>query len=223
MDRGQVVEDRAAAGRLDVDAVDGIDPEHPPVLLRLARRTNGAADAVADPQAEAANLAGADVDVVRARQEAVAAHEAESFVDDVEDAGRVGIAGTLGLALEDPLDEVVLALLGAGFQLEVATDGAQLRDAHLTEVGDVEVVALAGGFELLLLLVFRDGGTLDLAASPWTAIPLALVGTELGHGWRNSLRETNGPRPGWCSRGIDPLRRPVWDAMNHTRPGSARQ
>lgn len=32
-----------------------------------------------------------------------------------------------------------------------------------------------------------------------------------------------GPRPGWISRGIDPLRRPVWDAWNHTRPGVPRQ
>lgn len=32
-----------------------------------------------------------------------------------------------------------------------------------------------------------------------------------------------GPRPGWISRGIHPLRRPVWDAWNHTRPGVPRQ
>ncbi len=32
-----------------------------------------------------------------------------------------------------------------------------------------------------------------------------------------------GPRPGWISRGIDPLRRPVWDAWNHTRQRLPRQ
>ena len=76
--------------------------------------------AVADAQAEAADLAGADVDVVGAGQQAVAAHEAEALVDDVEDAGRVGVAGALGLALEDLVDEVVLALAGGGVELELA-------------------------------------------------------------------------------------------------------
>ena len=32
-----------------------------------------------------------------------------------------------------------------------------------------------------------------------------------------------GPRPGWFPRGIAPLRRPVWDAKNHTRASGARQ
>ena len=156
MDRRQVAEDRTAAGRLGVDAVDGVDAEHAPVLLGLARRADRAGDAVADPQAEAADLAGADVDVVRARQQAVAAQEAEALVDDVEDAGRVVVAGALRLALEDELDEVVLAFAGAGLDFEVAADLAELRHAHLAEVGDLEVVPLAGGLELLLLVVFGD-------------------------------------------------------------------
>ena len=122
VDRRQVAEDRAAAGGVGVDAVDRVDPEHAPVLLGLARGADGAADAVADAQAEATDLARADVHVVRARQEAVPAHEPEALVDDVEDAGRVVVAGALGLALEDPLDEVVLALLGAGLELEVLAD-----------------------------------------------------------------------------------------------------
>ena len=219
VDRGQVAEDRPAAGRLDVDAVDRVDPEHAPVLLGLARGADGAADAVADPEAEAADLAGADVDVVRARQEAVAAHEAEALVDDVEDAGRVGVAGALGLALEDPLDEVVLALLGAGLELEVAADRAELGDAHLAEVGDVEVVPLAGGLELLLLLVFGDGararpsgrgGADDDSAERWS-------GPSWGMGWEVPSGKDMEAASGLDSRGIAPLRRPVWDAWSHTR------
>ena len=79
------------------------------------------------------------------------------FVDDVEDAGRVGVAGALGLALQDLVDEVVLAVARGRHELEVATDLAELGDAHLAQVADVEVVALARGLELLLLFEFADG------------------------------------------------------------------
>ena len=64
-------------------------------------------------------------------------------------------AGALGLALEDPLDEVFLALLCAGLELQVAADRAELVHTHLAQVDDVEVVPLAGGLELLLLFEFR--------------------------------------------------------------------
>ena len=154
-------------------------------------RADGAGDAVADAQAEAADLAGADVDVVRAGQQAVAAHEAEAFVDDVEDAAGVGVAGALGLALEDLVDEVVLALAGRGIELELAGDLAELGDAHLAEVADLEVVALAGGFELLLLLEFGDGGATasDGIAAAGTAVAraIALVWAWSGHMGRGHL------------------------------------
>src|SRR5204863_4275479 len=101
VDRGEILEDRAPAGGLEVDAVDAVDPDQAPVLLALARRADGAGDLVADPQAVAADLAGADVHVVRARQEAVAAHEAVALVDDVEDPEREVQAGALRLGLED--------------------------------------------------------------------------------------------------------------------------
>ena len=155
VDRGEVVEDGSPSRRISVDAVDAVDAEHAPVLLGLAGRADGAGDAVADAETEAADLAGADVDVLGARQQAVTAHEAEAFVDDVEDAGRIRVAGILGLALEDPVDEVVLALAGAGIELELATDLAELVDAHLAEIVDVEVVALARGLELPAALRIR--------------------------------------------------------------------
>ncbi len=120
MDRGQVTEDGTRPGGVGVDAVDRIDPEHAPVLLGLARRADGARHAVADAEPEAADLARADVDVVGAREQAVAAQEAEAFVDDVEDAGGVVMAGALGLALEDQVDEDVLALAAGGIDLEIA-------------------------------------------------------------------------------------------------------
>ena len=122
---------RAVSGSTPLTASTRSRPKY---FSRLARGADRAGDAVAGAQAEAADLARADVDVVRARQQAVAAQEAEAVVDDVEDAGGVVVAGALGLALEDAVDEVVLAVAGGGVELEVAADLAELGDAHLAEV-----------------------------------------------------------------------------------------
>ena len=82
------------------------------------------------------------------------------------------MAGALGLALEDEVDEDVLALAAGGFDLEVARDLAELRHAHLAEVVDLEVVPLAGGLELLLLFEFSDGraAATDGGASSGSAV-----------------------------------------------------
>ena len=226
-DRGQVTEDRAPTGGVGVDAIDRIDPEHAPVLLVRARGADRAADPVADPQAEPTDLAGTDVDVVRAREEAVTAEKAEALVDDIEDAAGVGVAGSLRLALENALDEIVLALLGAGFELQVTADRTELVDAHVAEVGDVQVVPLAGGLELLLLLELRDrGARSDLVAAARPPIAGTLVGTELGHECEVTSGDLTGEvgrvRAG-LPRGIAPLRRPVWDAADDTRRRGPRQ
>ena len=57
VDRRQVAEVRPARGRAGVDAVDRVDPEEAPVLLGLARGADGTRHAIADPQAEPADLA----------------------------------------------------------------------------------------------------------------------------------------------------------------------
>jgi hypothetical protein len=107
----------------------------------------------------------------------VPAHEAVALVDDIEDAGRVVKAGALGLALEDPVDQVVLALVRLHVELELAPDLAQLGDAHLAEIGDVEVIPLAGGLELLHLVVFGHGGAVAAATSAhWCASAGSAVG-----------------------------------------------
>jgi hypothetical protein len=81
------------------------------------------------------------------------------------------VPGVLGLSLEDAIDELVLAVAGGRIELEVAADRAELGDAHLAEVGDIEVVPLAGRLELLLLLELRDGSPVGgLLASAWPAI-----------------------------------------------------
>ena len=91
-----------------------------------------------------------------------------------------------------------------GVELEVARDLLELGDAHLAEVADLEVVALAGGFELLLLFVFGDGGATsasDGLASAGTAVAgtVALVWAWSGHMGRGHLWERAGRltmRPG---------------------------
>ena len=67
----------------------------------------------------------------------MAAHEAEALVDDVEDAGRVVLAGALGLALEDLVDEVVLAHLAGVGDFEVAADLDEFLDVLALEFVDV--------------------------------------------------------------------------------------
>ena len=128
----------------------------------------------------------------------MAAHEAEAFVDDVEDAAGEFEAGPFRLALQDPVGDVVATLLGAGLELEVAGDLAELGDAHLAQVGDVEVVAVAGGLDLLLLVVLRHGSpdrALGAAGTGTATLTIALIGTELGHekGLTASRKSTTPP------------------------------
>jgi hypothetical protein len=85
----------------------------------------------------------------------------------------------LRLGLKDAIDELFLAILGSGLHLEVATDPAELDDAHLEEVADIEVVPLAGGLELLHLVEFTDRRAADRVAAARTPITWTLIGT--GH------------------------------------------
>ena len=133
VDRGQVAEERPARGPCSVSTPLTESTRSRPQYFSASRGARTAPDdAVADAQAEAADLARGDVDVLRARQQAVTAHEAEALVDDVEDAGGVVVAGALGLALEDAVDEVVAAFVGIGLELEVPADlrGARRRSSR---------------------------------------------------------------------------------------------
>ena len=56
---------------------------------------------------------------------------------------------------------------------------------HLAEIGDLQVVPLAGGLDLELFFVFSDGGAAaaDRGTPSWTSISgaVALVGAGCGH------------------------------------------
>ena len=137
VDGRQGIEVRPALGGLGIDAVDRLDAQQAPVLLAFLGRAADARHAVAGAQAEAAHLAGADVDVVRAGHEAATAHEAEAILDDVQDAGGELLAAALDLALEDPLDEGVLAHVVGARDLQVAADLDQLADVLALQLIDV--------------------------------------------------------------------------------------
>ncbi len=124
----------------------------------------------------------------------MAAHEPEALVDDVEDAGRVDVAGALALALEDPVDELLAPFLRGRLDLEIAADGAQLRHAHRAQIRDVEVVALARGFELLHLVVFAYRRAADGHAATRPPIAGTRVRTVRGHGVGFTLEHHPGSR-----------------------------
>ena len=137
VDRGQGVEVRPAPGGLRIDPVDRVDAHEAPVLLAVLGRARDARDPVAGAQPEAPDVAGADVDVIGAGHEAAPAHEAVAVIDDVEDAGHVLLAATLGLALHDALDELVLGqTVGVG-DLQITADAHQLVDVLAVEFLDI--------------------------------------------------------------------------------------
>ena len=115
IERRQVVEIDLVARLLRVFEIDRVDLEQREVALAFFRRADMAFDGVAGAQAEAADLRGRDVDVVRARQivrfrraqeaEAVGEHFDDAFADDVDFA--------IGELLEDREHQLLLAH-GAG-------------------------------------------------------------------------------------------------------------
>ena len=111
IERRQVVEvDAVAHGfrRLEIDRVDLQQRE---IALAVLRRADLAFDRVAGAQAEAAHLAGADIDVVRAGQVVGfrAAQEAEAVGQDFERAFAVDGLVVLGEVLQDREHHVLLA------------------------------------------------------------------------------------------------------------------
>ncbi len=101
------------------------------------------------------------------------AHEPEALIDDVEDAARVVVARALRLALQDLVDEDVLALRTGGIEFEVARDLAEFRHAHFAKVGDLEIVTLARSLDLLLLLEFgyrSSAAATDRGAATWSTV-----------------------------------------------------
>ena len=136
-DRNERVEVRTALGGLGVDRVDRVDAKQAPVLLLVLGRPGLAGHPVPGPQAEAANLRGADVDVVGRRHDAVTAQEPEALIDDLQDPlrdARLAIlvearaSGCQRHRVEQLEDEVLVLHLLCAFDAVLGRELAQLVD-----------------------------------------------------------------------------------------------
>ena len=152
VDRLQIVEEDFSREQVRVVAVDGFDAEQREVAFVFFGRADRAGDRVAVAEAEAADLARRDVDVVGAREVVVvgAAEEAEAVGQDFERALAVHQAFELHPLFEDAEDQLLLFeaadfgdLLGLGRFDE-------LGHAHPLQLGDVDVAVLR--------IVLRDCG-----------------------------------------------------------------
>ena len=152
MERGEVVERDFVGQEVGVLVIDCLDPQQGEVALVLLRRADLAGNGRPRLQAEAANLARRDVNVVRAGKVMVvrAAKEAESVGQHLERPLPVHQPIELHPLLENPKHQVVL--LDAGVVAEVLLAGFldQLGHRHPLEFGDVGV---AGLLDLLVAIV----------------------------------------------------------------------
>ena len=129
IERRQIVEIDLVAGLFGVFEIERIDLEQREVALAFLRAADVAVDGVAGAQAEAADLRGRDVDVVRAGQiirlrraqkaEAVRQHLDHAFADDV------GFAG--GELFEDAEHQLLLAHGRGVLDLKLFGEGDELR------------------------------------------------------------------------------------------------
>src|ERR1700730_12994629 len=110
MQRRQVVERHALCQRVRILTVDGLDPQQGEVALIFFWGTDLSGYRRPGPQAEPADLAGADVNVVPARQIVIvgAAEEAKTVRQDLEGPLAEHQAVHLRPLFEDLEDEVLL-------------------------------------------------------------------------------------------------------------------
>ncbi len=141
--RRQVLEQHLVArvlGRIEVDLAD---LEQREIALAVLRRADQAGNRVPGAQVEAADLARADVDVVRAGQvRAVGrAQEAEAVLQDLEHAVAVDVLAAAGMRLEDREDDVLLARAGDVLQVHRGREVHQRRDRLGLQLGQVHRAA----------------------------------------------------------------------------------
>src|SRR6185437_14734811 len=139
VERRQVLEQdlgARAVGRVEVDLTDLEERE---VALAVLRRADEPGDGVAGAQVEAADLAGADVDVVGTGQVGAVgrAQEAEAVLQDLEHAVAVDVLPIARVRLEDGEDDVLLARAGEAVESHGLGDLDQLVDGLRLELREI--------------------------------------------------------------------------------------
>jgi hypothetical protein len=129
IERRQVVEVDAVPDLVGLLEIDGVDLEQGEVALAFLGRADLALDSVAGAQAEAAYLAGADIDVVRPGEivRLRRAQEAEAILQGLEHAIAVDRLVVLGQLLEDGEHHVLLAQGAGVLDRQLFGEGKQLR------------------------------------------------------------------------------------------------
>ena len=131
--------------------VDAVDFEHGEEAFFFARGADLPGDEVAGLDGEAADLRGAEIDVLGGGQVAVSlgAQEAEAVGQDFEEAASVDRAAAFGGDAQDFKDEFGFLESADAFDSEIVRHGGEFLHGFLLHVGDVEI----GRF-------FADGGRL---------------------------------------------------------------
>ncbi len=152
MQRGEVFEIAGIGDALGVFAVDRLDAQQGEIALGFLGRANLALNDVPIAQAKSADLAGADVDVVRAGEIVVfrAAEESEAVGENFQHAFAVHQAVLADAGAEDLEDQVLLLQSDVIDDPLFLGDLVQFMHVHRLEVFDVELAALD-------LLVFGVG------------------------------------------------------------------
>ena len=117
--------------------VDVVDLEQRKVALAVLGRADLAGDGVAGAQGEAADLAGGDIDVVRAGQVGGVrgAQKAEAVRQDLQHAVAGDVLAAFGLGLEDGEDQVLFAGAADAFDLHGLRQLDQFGHRRLFQFG----------------------------------------------------------------------------------------
>ncbi|MCY1204180.1 hypothetical protein D9M72_157030 [compost metagenome] len=135
----EVLEQDLVLGVLGTVEVDGVDLEQREVTLAFLRRTNLADYGVAGAQVEATDLAGRDIDVVRAGQVGGVggAQKAEAVLEDLQHAVTGDLLATLRVLFQQGEDDVLLARTGHVLQAHGVGHFQKFANRLLLEFGQI--------------------------------------------------------------------------------------
>src|SRR6185312_8530552 len=126
--------------------IDLTDLQQREVALTILRRTDETGDRIAGAQVEAADLARADIDVIRAREIGAVrgAQEAEAVLQDLEHPVAVDVLAVARVRLEDRENDVLLARAGQVLQAHGLGELDELVDRFGFQLGEIHRAARLG-------------------------------------------------------------------------------